>query len=123
MSNFKGASDTMADQTANSTSADAGETEALKSISDAMRDAVQNATEDAAKVREKLAGMDVARSLSRFAYTSSYMISYGIVYGAVFVARAIPQDNPVMEGFVDGGRAALDALNEAKEIPAPASGA
>lgn len=112
----------MADQTANSTSTDAGEAEALKSISDAMRDAVQNATEDAAKVREKLAGMDVGRSLSRFAYTSSYMVSYGIVYGTVFIARAIPQDNPIVEGFVDGGRAAIDALNEAKEAQAPVSG-
>ncbi|MDD2769170.1 MAG: hypothetical protein PHT19_10565 [Methylococcus sp.] len=115
----------MADPTASNSGADttATENEALKSISDAMRDAVQNATEDAAKVREKLGSMDVGRSLSRFAYTSSYMVSYGIVYGTVFVARAIPQDNPIVEGFVDGSRAAIDALNEAKEIPAPAAGA
>ena len=44
------------------------------------------------------------------------MISYGIVYAAVFVAKSVPQENPVVEGFIDGGRAALDAVNEAKGI-------
>jgi hypothetical protein len=98
------------------------ENEALKSISDAMREAVQDATEDAAKVREKLATVDVGRSLSRFAYTTSYMVSYGIVYGSVFIARSIPQDNPVVEGFIDGARAAMDALEEAKAIPEESPG-
>jgi hypothetical protein len=32
----------------------------------------------------------------------------------VFVAKSLPQDNPVVEGFIDGGRAAIDAVNEAK---------
>jgi hypothetical protein len=91
----------------------------LHSISEAMRDAIRNASEDAAKaherIRETRAG--VSQSVSRFGYTSSYMISYGIVYGTVFIARALPQDNPVMEGFIDGGRAAIEALNEAKAGP------
>ena len=42
------------------------------------------------------------------------MIAYGVVYATVFVARSIPQENPIVEGFIDGGRAAIDALNEAK---------
>ena len=42
------------------------------------------------------------------------MVAYGVVYATVFVARAIPQENPIVEGFIDGGRAAIDALNEAK---------
>jgi hypothetical protein len=45
------------------------------------------------------------------------MLSYGIVYMTVFVAKSIPQNNPIVEGFVDGGRAALDALNEARSVP------
>lgn len=90
------------------------ENEALKPISDAMRQAAQDAAEDAAKIREKLADVDVGRSLARFAYTASYMVSYGIVYGSVFIARSIPQDNPIVEGFIDGARAAMDALEEAR---------
>jgi hypothetical protein len=42
------------------------------------------------------------------------MMSYGVVYASVFVAKSIPQDNPIVEGFIDGGRAAVEALNEAK---------
>ena len=56
----------------------------------------------------------MTQSVSRFGYTSSYMLSYGIVYAAVFVARSIPQENPIVEGFIDGGRAAIEALNEVK---------
>src|SRR5512139_4113630 len=95
------------------------ESDPLRSISDAMRDAINTATEDATKAREKLreAGAGVGNSVSRFAYTSSYMVSYGIVYATVFVARSIPQDNPIVQGCLDGGRAAMDALNEAKSVP------
>ena len=94
------------------------QTDPLKSVADAMKDAVNRATEDAAHVKERIGqmGPDLANSASRFAYTSSYMISYGVVYAAVFVAKSIPQENPIVEGFIDGGRAALDAVNEAKGI-------
>lgn len=90
----------------------------FESVADAMRDAVHSATEDATRAREKLrqAGPDVMRSASRFTYTSCYMVSYGVVYATVFLAKTIPQDNPVVEGFIDGARAAIDAVNEAKGI-------
>jgi hypothetical protein len=92
----------------------------LRSIADAMRDAVHNASEDASRARERVsaASAGVTQSISRFTYTSSYMVSYGIVYATVFIARSIPQDNPIVEGFIDGGRAAIEALNEAKAVPA-----
>jgi hypothetical protein len=92
------------------------EHDALGSLSQAMRDAAASAAEDAARAREKIGeiGAGMTNSASRFAYTSSYMVAYGVVYATVFVARAIPQHNPVVEGFIDGGRAAVDALNEAK---------
>ena len=110
--------------TANATLEDQapGSPDPFESVADAMRDAVHAATEDATRAKEKLrnAGPEVMRSASRFTYTSCYMVSYGIVYATVFLAKSIPQDNPVVEGFIDGGRAAIDAVNEAKGI-APAS--
>jgi hypothetical protein len=83
-----------------------------------MRDAIANASEDAARAQEKLreASEGLGNSVSRFAYTSSYMLSYGIVYASVFVARSVPQDNPIVEGFIDGGRAAIEALNDARGV-------
>lgn len=97
----------------------ANESDPLRSISEAMRAAINTASEDATKARERMreAGAGVTHSASRFAYTSSYMVSYGIVYATVFLAKSVPQDNPIVEGFIDGGRAAMEALNEAKTPP------
>jgi hypothetical protein len=96
-----------------------GESDPLRSISEAMRDAIDQASDDAAKASEKVRqiGAGAAHSASRFAYTASYTVSYGVVYATVFIAKSIPQNNPIVEGFVDGGRAALDALNEARSVP------
>jgi len=44
------------------------------------------------------------------------MVSYGVVYATVFVAKSVPQDNAIVKGLIDGGRAAVDAVNEAKGI-------
>jgi hypothetical protein len=44
-------------------------------------------------------------------YTGSYILAYGVVYAAVFIAQSLPQENPVMHGFRDGGRAAMDELS------------
>ncbi|CAL1238811.1 hypothetical protein [Candidatus Methylocalor cossyra] len=46
-----------------------------------------------------------------------------MVYASVFLAKSIPQDNPIVEGFIDGGRAAIDAVNEAKGLKPQGSGA
>jgi hypothetical protein len=62
------------------------------------------------------AGTQSLRSFSRLTYTTCYMISYGVVYAAVFLAKSLPQNNPIMEGLIDGGRAAFDAVNENKGI-------
>ena len=37
--------------------------------------------------------------------------AFGVVYATVFVAQSLPQDNPVMHGFRDGGTAAMDELS------------
>jgi hypothetical protein len=51
------------------------------------------------------------QTASRMIYSGSYALAYGIVYAAVFVAQSLPQDNPVMHGFRDGGGAAMDELS------------
>ena len=56
------------------------------------------------------AGADMLRTISGMIYSGSYALAYGVVYAAVFVAQSLPQENPVMSGFQDGGRAAVDEL-------------
>ncbi len=80
----------------------------MQSVSDAMRDAAASAENAVNEVAPQ-----VLRGVSRFVYTTSYLVSYCVVYPVVFVAHALPQENPVMHGLRDGGRAALDALKSA----------
>jgi hypothetical protein len=91
----------------------AGEEDPLRAVAAAMRDAAATASEHAAKVKESAgeAGATALESISRMAYTGSYVLAYGIVYAAVFVAQSLPQENPVMQGLRDGGRAARDELD------------
>ena len=56
-------------------------------------------------------GSDMLQTMSRMIYSGSYALAYGVVYAAVFVAQSLPQENPVMHGFRDGGGAAMDELN------------
>jgi hypothetical protein len=56
------------------------------------------------------AGSDMIDTMSRMIYSGSYALAYGIVYATVFVVQLMPQDNPVMHGFHDGGKAAMDEL-------------
>jgi hypothetical protein len=58
-----------------------------------------------------------ADMVSRMIYTGCYALAYGVVYTAVFVAQSLPQENPLMHGFRDGGKAAVDELG----TPAAAS--
>jgi hypothetical protein len=51
------------------------------------------------------------QAISRMIYSGSYALAYGVVYAAVLVAQSLPQENPVMHGFRDGGRAAMDELD------------
>jgi hypothetical protein len=51
------------------------------------------------------------QTMSGMIYSGSYALAYGVVYAAVFVAQSLPQDNPVMHGFCDGGAAARDELS------------
>jgi hypothetical protein len=51
------------------------------------------------------------QTMSYMIYTGSYALAYGTVYATVFVTQFLPQENPVMRGLHDGGRAAMDELS------------
>jgi hypothetical protein len=55
--------------------------------------------------------IDMLTTLSRMVYSGAYALAYGAVYATVFVAQSLPQENSVMHGFRDGGRAAMDELS------------
>jgi hypothetical protein len=69
------------------------------------------ASEHAPTEREAEAGSGMLETMSRMIYSGSYALAYGVVYAAVFVAQSLPQDNPLMHGFRDGGQAAMDELS------------
>ncbi len=102
----------MEGDTAATSQADLGEV-AMQSVAAAMRDAAKTATEHATKVKQSAseAGPKALETLSRMTYSGSYALAYGLVYATVFVTQSLPQDNPIMRGLADGGRAALDALD------------
>jgi hypothetical protein len=49
--------------------------------------------------------------MSRLVYTTSYAVSFGVVFPTLFVVQALPKDNALIHGLVDGAHAAQDALN------------
>jgi hypothetical protein len=59
-------------------------------------------------------------TLSRMIYNGSYALAYGVVYATVFVAQSLPQQNPLMHGFRDGGKAAVDELGAQSVDASPA---
>jgi hypothetical protein len=55
----------------------------------------------------------------------SYSFSYGCVFPVAFIAKSVPADNAIVNGMVDGARAANDWVDELKHRkpepePAPA---
>jgi hypothetical protein len=91
-----------------------GEDAAMQAVAAAMRDAAATASEHAAQVKKSTseAGTTALESITRMVYTGSYVLAYGVVYATVFVARSLPQENPVMRGFRDGGRAAMAEVDD-----------
>jgi hypothetical protein len=88
---------------------------AMRSIADAMREAATTASEHSAQVKQTAseAGPKAIETISQMFYTGSYVLAYGFVYAMVFVAHSLPQNNPIMHGFRDGGKAAVDELDAA----------
>ena len=86
----------------------------LKSVADALDTAVQAAKGGVQDARVTASGALPALNsfLSGLTYKTCYAVSYGIVFPTALVARAIPQENAVVHGLIDGARAAIDMVNE-----------
>jgi hypothetical protein len=86
---------------------------ATKSASAAVRGGAGRVSEPAAEAPDTAseAGNSALQTISRMIYTGSYALAYGVVYATVFIAQSLPQENPVMHGFRDGGQAAMDELD------------
>ena len=89
---------------------EAADDQVMDSIAQAVRDASKSAVQHATTVKGAVTGPGLIRSVSRVGYTGAYALAFGVVYTVVFVTQFIPQDNPVMDGFNDGARAAIDAV-------------
>jgi hypothetical protein len=89
-----------------------GGSDPLKTVADAMDDAVKAIKDGAGEVAASVNdAIPAARGLfARLAYTTTYSISYGLVFPAVLVVRAIPKENALVHGLIDGARAATDAV-------------
>ena len=106
--------------------AEAASSDPLKNVADAMETALQAAKDGASDARATVekAMPAVGRFMSRLVYTTCYTVSYGVVFPTVLVARSIPGNNAMVNGLVDGAKAARDAVDQikAKPIIEPAAG-
>ena len=84
---------------------------ATRSTPAASKDVAGKDSEHAAPTESGEGGSDMLQTVSRMIYSGSYALAYGIVHAAVFVAQSLPQENPLMHGFRDGGGAAMDELS------------
>jgi hypothetical protein len=93
---------------------------ATKSADEDTRDGARTVSKRAAKAQDMAseAGYSTLQPMSRMVYTGSYALAYGVVYATVFVAQSLPQENPIMHGFRDGGRAAMDELGAGLSVRA-----
>jgi hypothetical protein len=88
--------------------------DAVNAGASAIETAMQAARDGAADARAAVdrAIPAIAEFTSRLVYTTSYAISYGVVFPTLLVARAIPKDNVLVHGLVDGARAATDMVDD-----------
>lgn len=84
----------------------------LRSAADAMALALKAAKDGAADAQERVSQMmpAIGGFVSRLTYTTCYAVSYGVVFPTLLVASAVPKDNAIVNGLVDGARAARDAI-------------
>jgi hypothetical protein len=96
----------------------------LRSAADAMALALQAAKDGAVDAQARVSEMmpAIGGFISRLTYTTCYAVSYGVVFPTLLIARTVPKDNAIVNGFADGARAARDALNGQYQASAPAAG-
>jgi hypothetical protein len=107
------------------TSTETPSADPLRSVGDEMVRALQGIKDGAADAQDRVGEMmpAIGGFLSRLTYTTCYAVSYGVVFPTLLVARAVPKDNAIVNGFVDGARAARDAIEGRQPdsaAPAPA---
>ena len=97
-------------------SAASTQTDPMTAVAEAMDAAIEAAKGGAAQARATVADLAPAagEALSRALYRTSYTIAYGLVFPVALVSRAMPKDNALVHGLVDGARAAMDAVTEMK---------
>jgi hypothetical protein len=105
---------------------EAGATEGpdpMKAVADAMEAAVEAAKEGASDAVEAAGrALPVAGGvLSKLAYNTCYTISYGVVFPSVLLARSVPQNNAMVNGLVDGAKAAMDMVGEMRSKNGPSA--
>jgi hypothetical protein len=105
------------------TSTETVSAEPLRSAADAMALALQAAKDGAANAQQGVSDVvpAVGGFLSRLTYTACYAVSYGVVFPTIFVARAVPKENALVNGLVDGARAARAAIEGRHHESAPRS--
>jgi hypothetical protein len=104
--------------------ADAGpEDEHLKKVASALSRAAKSVKSGLAGATETAGGALPAASqfLARLVYTTTYTVSYGVVFPAMMIAKSIPENNSVVQGFVDGARAANQKVDHLKHRRVEAS--
>jgi hypothetical protein len=86
----------------------------LRTAADAMALAAQAAKDGAADAQARVteAMPAVGRFFSRLTYTSFYSLAYGVVFPTMLLVKAIPHENALVHGLVDGGNAARDAVTK-----------
>jgi len=97
----------------------------LKTVADAL-DTVFKAVKDSAADAKTSTGKMLpaeGRFLSRFIYTTSYAFSYGVVFPVVLIAKSMPVDNVVVDGFIGGAQAANNTVIQMKirQLKTPAA--
>lgn len=87
-------------------------TDPYRTIAEAMERAVQATRDGAADAKGHVVELmpAVGGFLSRLTYHTCYAVSYGVVLPTLIVARAIPRENALVYGLVDGAAAARDSL-------------
>jgi hypothetical protein len=88
-------------------------TDPLGRAADAMGSAVLAVKEGASEVQTRVSESipAVGHFLSRMIYNSSYVLSFGVVFPIMLVVRAVPKNNALVYGLVDGALAAQDAVD------------
>ena len=88
----------------------------LKAVADALDAAAKAASESVEGAKSTIAGAvpEVEKQASRLIYNACYFLSYGVVFPTALLVRAVPKDNAIVHGFVDGASAAFDMVSDMK---------